>query len=90
MASYARATGRCRACNLPAGHYASCAGTAPIKASSGDVRRHRLCRSGNRSLNNALHLAARVQAMHTSLGHEHYQRKLGRRIIGKAMRRYLN
>ena len=59
-----------------AGHYASYTGTAPIEASSGDIRRHRLCRSGNRSLNNALHLAARVQAMHPGLGQEHYQRKL--------------
>lgn len=33
-------------------------------------------RSGNRSLNSALHLAARVQGMHPGLGQEHYQRKL--------------
>jgi hypothetical protein len=46
------------------GHYASYTGTAPIEASSGDVKRHRLSRAGNRKLNNALHLAARVQAMH--------------------------
>jgi transposase len=59
-----------------AGHYASYTGTAPIEASSGDVRRHRLCRAGNRSLNNALHLAARVQMMHPGLGQDHYRRKL--------------
>ena len=59
-----------------AGHYASYTGTAPIEASSGDVRRHRLCRAGNRSLNNALHLAARVQLMHPGLGQDHYRRKL--------------
>ncbi|MGH7746396.1 MAG: IS110 family transposase [Candidatus Dormibacteria bacterium] len=59
-----------------AGHYASYTGTAPIEASSGDVRRHRLCRAGNRSLNNALHLAARVQVMHAGPGQEHYRRKL--------------
>jgi transposase len=56
-----------------AGHYASYTGTAPIEASSGDVRRHRLCRAGNRS---ALHLAARVQLMHPGLGQGHYRRKL--------------
>ncbi|MGH2866520.1 MAG: IS110 family transposase [Solirubrobacteraceae bacterium] len=59
-----------------AGHYASYTGTAPIEASSGDIRRHRLCRAGNRSLNNALHLAARVQVMHPGLGQDHYRRKL--------------
>jgi transposase len=59
-----------------AGHYASYTGTAPIEASSGDVRRHRLCRAGNRSLNNALHLAARVQVMHPGLGQDRYRRKL--------------
>ncbi|HUZ71304.1 MAG TPA: transposase [Candidatus Saccharimonadales bacterium] len=48
----------------------------PVEASSGDIRRHRLCRAGNRSLNNALHLAARVQVMHPGLGQEHYRRKL--------------
>jgi Transposase IS116/IS110/IS902 family len=41
-------------------HYASYTGTAPVEASSGDIRRHRLCRAGNRSLNNALLLAARA------------------------------
>lgn len=57
-------------------HFASYSGTAPIETSSGDVRRHRLSRSGNRSLNNALHLAARVQTMHAGAGRDHYQRKL--------------
>jgi transposase len=41
--------------------FASYSGTAPIEVSSGEVTRHRLSRTGNRSLNNALHLAARVQ-----------------------------
>ena len=47
-----------------ADRFASYSGTAPIEVSSGEVTRHRLSRSGNRSLNNALHLAARVQTMH--------------------------
>jgi transposase len=58
-----------------AAHYASYAGTAPIEVSSGDQRRHRLSRAGNRSLNNALHLAARVQTMHPGPGRTHYIRK---------------
>ena len=59
-----------------AGYYGSYTGTAPVEASSGDVKRHRLSRAGNRSLNNALHLAARVQVMHPGPGREHYERKL--------------
>ena len=58
-----------------ADHYASYAGTAPIEVSSGEQRRHRLSRAGNRSLNHALHLAARVQTMHPGPGRTHYQRK---------------
>jgi transposase len=58
-----------------ADHYASYAGTAPIEVSSGDQRRHRLSRAGNRSLNHALHLAARVQTMHPGPGRTHYHRK---------------
>jgi transposase len=57
-------------------HFASYTGTAPIEISSGEVTRHRLSRSGNRSLNNALHLAARVQTMHPGAGRDHYLRKL--------------
>jgi len=59
-----------------ADRFASYTGTAPIEVSSGEVTRHRLSRSGNRSLNNALHLAARVQTMHPGLGRDHYDRKL--------------
>jgi transposase len=57
-------------------HFASYTGTAPIEVSSGEITRHRLSRSGNRSLNNALHLAARVQVMHAGPGRDHYTRKL--------------
>ena len=57
-------------------HFASYTGTAPIEVSSGEVTRHRLSRSGNRSLNNALHLAARVQTMHPGAGRDHFDRKL--------------
>jgi transposase len=35
--------------------FARLAGVAPIEASSGSVIRHRLCRSGDRQLNRALH-----------------------------------
>jgi transposase len=58
-----------------ADHYASYTGTAPVEASSGEQTRHRLSRAGNRSLNHALHMAARVQTMHPGPGRIHYQRK---------------
>ena len=56
--------------------FASYSGTAPIEVSSGEVVRHRLSRSGNRSLNNALHIAAHVQTMHAGPGRDHYDRKI--------------
>jgi transposase len=42
-------------------HFASSTGTAPIEASSGEVRRHRLHRGGNRQLNTALQIIAVCQ-----------------------------
>ena len=58
-------------------HYASYCGTAPIEASSGEQRRHRLSRAGNRQLNRALHLVAVCQIRTSGPGREFYQRKLG-------------
>ena len=57
-------------------HYASYCGTAPIEASSGEHRRHRLSRAGNRQLNQALHLMAVCQIRTSSPGKEYYQQKL--------------
>ncbi len=48
----------------------------PEEVSSGEVRRHRLSRNGDRSLNNALHLTARVQTIDPRPGRDHYERKL--------------
>ncbi len=58
-------------------HFASYAGTAPIEVSSGDQRRHRLSRSGNRRLNRAIHVAAIVQIRFDCPGRDYYLRKLG-------------
>jgi transposase len=70
-----------------ADRFASYSGTAPIEVSSGEVTRHRLSRGGNRSLNNALHLAARVQIMHPGPGRDHYGRKLAdRKSSSEALR----
>ncbi len=58
-------------------HFASCTGTAPIDASSGDTVRHRLNRGGNRRLNDALHVAALVQIRFPGPGQDYYLRKRG-------------
>jgi transposase len=56
--------------------FASYTGTAPIEVSSGDAVRHRLSRAGNRQLNNALHLVAHVQRIHSGPGRDYYRRKI--------------
>jgi transposase len=70
-----------------AGRFASYAGVAPVEASSGEVKRHRLNRRGDRQLNRALHVAALTQArMPATEGHVYYQRK---RAEGKSVREAL-
>jgi transposase len=70
-------------------HFASYTGTAPIEASSGDVRRHRLNRGGNRQLNTALHLIAVCQIRDPSPGQAYYQRKLDQAKTPEEARRSL-
>lgn len=58
-------------------HYAAYTGTAPIEASSGQKKRHRLNPRGNRMLNHALHLIAITQLRYpTTEGRVFYERKL--------------
>ncbi|MGI5238901.1 transposase [Dactylosporangium sp. CA-139066] len=57
-------------------HFASWNGTAPIDASSGDHRRHRLSRAGNRRINRVLHIMAIVQLRNDTEGRAYYRRKL--------------
>jgi transposase len=57
-------------------HYASYNATAPIEASSGPTKRHRLNQRGNRQLNHAMHLAAVTQISHDTPGRAYYQRKI--------------
>lgn len=59
-----------------AGHFASYNATAPIEASSGDKRRHRLNPRGNRKLNHALHIAAVSQLRYPGEGRDYYQKKI--------------
>jgi len=56
--------------------FASYNGTAPIEASSGPRKRHRLNPRGNRKLNHAMHLIAVTQIAHDTPGRVYYQRKL--------------
>jgi transposase len=56
--------------------FGSYTGTAPIEASSGDIKRHRLSRAGNRKLNHAIHLAARTQISRPGPGRGYYDRKI--------------
>lgn len=57
-------------------HFAAYNGTAPIEASSGERRRHRLNPKGNRKLNRAMHIIAVSQTRHPSRGQVYYQRKI--------------
>ncbi|MEV6102746.1 IS110 family transposase [Nocardia sp. NPDC051981] len=60
--------------------FASWNGTAPLDASSGDQRRHRLSRAGNRKINRVLHIMAIVQLRHPTAGRAYYDHK---RLAGK-------
>jgi transposase len=58
-----------------AAHFASYNGTAPIEASSGDNKRHRLNPRGNRQLNYAIHVAVITQLRNPCEGRDYYDRK---------------
>ena len=70
-----------------AGHFAAYNGTAPIEASSGDVKRHRLNQGGERQLNKTLHIAATIQIRGHGQGREFFERKLAeQKTPGEAKR----
>lgn len=56
--------------------FASWNGTAPLDASSGDQKRHRLSRAGNRRINRALHIMAIVQIRHDTPGRAYFRRRI--------------
>jgi transposase len=58
------------------GHYATYNATAPIEASSGGNKRHRLNLRGNRILNHAIHIAAVTQLRHDTNGRVYYDKKI--------------
>jgi transposase len=69
--------------------FASYNGTAPIEASSGPKKRHRLNPRGNRQLNHALHLVAVTQISRDTPGRRYYDRKLAEGKTGKEALRAL-
>jgi transposase len=56
--------------------FAALAGVSPIEASSGQVKRHRLNRGGDRQLNWALHMAALNRIRFHPETHAYYERLL--------------
>jgi transposase len=56
------------------GRFASWNGTAPIDTSSGDQKRHRLSRAGNRRINRTLHIMAIVALRTDTEGRRYYRR----------------
>ncbi|QIS10567.1 IS110 family transposase [Nocardia arthritidis] len=62
------------------GRFASWNGTAPIDASSGEQKRHRLSRAGNRKINRVLHTMAIVQLRNPTAGRVYYD---GKKAAGK-------
>ena len=59
------------------GHFAAYNGTAPVEASSGNRKVHRLSLRGNRRINHAIHMAAITQIRHRhSDGRAYYEKKL--------------
>ena len=59
-------------------HFASYNATAPVEASSGPTKRHRLNQRGNRQLNHAMHIAAITQIRNDTPGRAYYQRGAAR------------
>jgi transposase len=56
-----------------AGHFARHNETAPIEASSGPTKRHRLNPRGDRQLNHAIHMAAVTQVRNKTPGRAYYR-----------------
>jgi transposase len=77
-----------------AGHFARHNGTAPIEASSGPKKRHRLNPRGDRQLNHAIHMAAVTQVGHDTPGRVYYLRKQAegktRKEAMRALKRHIS
>ena len=70
--------------------FAAYNGTAPIEASSGNNKVHRLSRRGNRRMNHAIHMAAVTQISHRGTeGRAYYDRKISEGMAHKSALRAL-
>jgi transposase len=73
--------------------FARLAGVAPVPASSGQTRRHRLSRGGDRQLNRALHTIALHRRQHDPSTQAYIERRLAegksRRDATRLLKRYL-
>ena len=73
--------------------FAKLAGGAPIEASSGEVVRHRLCRSGDRQLNRALHTVVLTRTRQDPATRAYVARRLAEgktmREIKRCLKRYV-
>ena len=73
--------------------FANLAGVAPLPASSGNTIRHRLNRHGDRQLNRALDIIARVRSLNDPNTRAYIQRRTAegksRREIRRALKRYI-
>jgi transposase len=77
--------------------FAALAGVSPVEASSGQIKRHRLNRSGDRQLNWSIHMTALNRIRYHAETRAYYQRQLDRgktkreaiRIVKRALARRL-
>jgi transposase len=73
--------------------FAALCGTAPIPASSGKTRRHRLSRGGDRQANRALHVITISRLTHCPATRAYHDRRaaqqLTRREITRCLKRYI-
>ena len=73
--------------------FAKLAGVAPIEASSGQLVRHRLCRSGDRQLNRALHTVVLTRIRQDAATRDYVARRTAEgktmREIKRCLKRYV-
>lgn len=76
-----------------AASFAALCGAAPVPASSGKTRRHRLCRGGDRQANRALHTIALTRMSHDPRTRTYVQRRttegLSKKEIMRCLKRYI-
>lgn len=74
--------------------FARCNGTAPLEASSGKTKRHRLSRGGDRQANNAIHTIALSRSQHDPETRAYLQRRISEgktpREAMRCLKRYIS